>query len=158
LARPRRADASTPVLCESDPYALTVPPLAPRAAMSNPFLDHPVLNSPNEPPARHCELDADGQPTQRTIESRRRAQCAEDDAQGRDRSRRVGDATQRYVAVLQQAEVRTNSGEGDQSPGRRGHEGVQGVKVPNRKIEHVPDVLTFGSKRNQPPGEEAPKR
>jgi len=42
--------------------------------MSNPFFDHPILNSPYEQPARHWELDADGQPTQRTLENRRPAQ------------------------------------------------------------------------------------
>ena len=33
--------------------------------MSNPFFDHPILNSPYEYPQRHWELDSDGQPTQR---------------------------------------------------------------------------------------------
>ena len=42
--------------------------------MQNPFFEHPILNSPYEYPSRHWELDADGQPTQRTIESRRRAE------------------------------------------------------------------------------------
>ena len=42
--------------------------------MSNPFFDHPVLNSPYERPARHWELDEAGQPTQQIQESRRRAQ------------------------------------------------------------------------------------
>jgi type III restriction enzyme len=42
--------------------------------MSNPFFDRPILNSPYEHPRRHWELDADGQPTQRIIESRRRAE------------------------------------------------------------------------------------
>ncbi len=40
--------------------------------MSNPFFDHPILNSPYEYPKRHWELDESGQPTQRTIETRRR--------------------------------------------------------------------------------------
>ena len=35
--------------------------------MSNPFFDHPILNSPYERPARHWELDASGQPTQKTM-------------------------------------------------------------------------------------------
>jgi type III restriction enzyme len=39
--------------------------------MSNQFFEQPILNSPYEYPARHWELDADGQPTQRIIESRR---------------------------------------------------------------------------------------
>ncbi len=42
--------------------------------MSNPFFDHPILNSPYAAPARHWELDKDGQPTQKIIETRRRAE------------------------------------------------------------------------------------
>jgi type III restriction enzyme len=42
--------------------------------MSNPFFDHPILNSPYECPRRHWELDADGQPTQKIVETRRRAE------------------------------------------------------------------------------------
>jgi type III restriction enzyme len=41
--------------------------------MSNPFFEHPILNSPYEIPTRHWELDDQGQPTQKTIEDRRRA-------------------------------------------------------------------------------------
>jgi len=40
---------------------------------SNPFFDQPILNSPYECPRRHWELDENGQPTQKTIESRRPA-------------------------------------------------------------------------------------
>ncbi|MFA5631277.1 MAG: DEAD/DEAH box helicase family protein, partial [Porticoccaceae bacterium] len=42
--------------------------------MSNPFFDHPILNSPYEYPARHWELDKSGQPTQQVIDRRRRAE------------------------------------------------------------------------------------
>ena len=42
--------------------------------MSNPFFDHPILNSPYDRPSRHWELDDTGQPTQRIEESRRRSQ------------------------------------------------------------------------------------
>src|ERR1700740_3392868 len=42
--------------------------------MPNPFFDHPILNSPSACPTRHWELDEQGQPTQRIIENRRRAQ------------------------------------------------------------------------------------
>ena len=42
--------------------------------MSNPFFDHPILNSPYECPRRHWELDEQGQPTQQIIENRRRAE------------------------------------------------------------------------------------
>ena len=41
--------------------------------MSNPFFDRPILNSPYECPARHWELDDDGQPTQKLLASRRPA-------------------------------------------------------------------------------------
>ncbi len=37
------------------------------------FFERPILNSPYEYPARHWELDADGQPTNAIIESRRRS-------------------------------------------------------------------------------------
>jgi len=42
--------------------------------MSNPFFDHPILNSPYGRPLRHWELDESGQPTQEVIEERRKAQ------------------------------------------------------------------------------------
>jgi len=42
--------------------------------MDNPFFSHPILNSPYEYPARHWELDKDGQPTQKIIERRRSAE------------------------------------------------------------------------------------
>ncbi len=42
--------------------------------MSNPFFDHPILNSPYEYPTRHWELDESGQPTQQIIERRRPAE------------------------------------------------------------------------------------
>ena len=42
--------------------------------MSNPFFDHPILNSPYFRPGKHWELDAGGQPTQRILEHRRGAE------------------------------------------------------------------------------------
>ena len=39
--------------------------------MDNRFFEQPILNSPYERPCRHWELDADGQPTHKIIESRR---------------------------------------------------------------------------------------
>lgn len=42
--------------------------------MSNSFFDHPILNSPYDYPARYWELDESGQPTQKVIENRRRAE------------------------------------------------------------------------------------
>ena len=41
---------------------------------SNPFFDHPILNSPYTPPVRHWELDEAGQPTQAILDRRRPAQ------------------------------------------------------------------------------------
>jgi hypothetical protein len=42
--------------------------------MGEVFFDRPILNSLFQYPARHWELDADGQPTQHIVESRRRAE------------------------------------------------------------------------------------
>ena len=42
--------------------------------MSNPFFDRPILNSPYRCPARHWELDPDGQPTQKVLQHRRAAE------------------------------------------------------------------------------------
>jgi type III restriction enzyme len=42
--------------------------------MSNPFFDHPILNPPYDCPAKHWELNEDGQPTEKVLETRRRAQ------------------------------------------------------------------------------------
>ena len=42
--------------------------------MPNPFFEHPILNSPYAPPSQHWELDKDGQPTQKIVEARRRAE------------------------------------------------------------------------------------
>jgi type III restriction enzyme len=40
----------------------------------NPFFDHPILNSPYGYPARHWELDSQGQPTQNIVGHRRLAE------------------------------------------------------------------------------------
>lgn len=41
--------------------------------MENPFFERPILNSPYEIPQKHWELDEHGQPTQKVINERRRA-------------------------------------------------------------------------------------
>jgi type III restriction enzyme len=41
--------------------------------MSARFFEQPILNSPYAYPGRHWELDSDGQPTNKIIESRRRS-------------------------------------------------------------------------------------
>ena len=58
--------------CSRQPHNLHVASLG--VTMSHPFFDRPILNSPYEGSTRHWELDASGQPTQRVIESRRRAE------------------------------------------------------------------------------------
>ncbi len=40
--------------------------------MTDPFFERPILNSPYEYPAQHWELDGDGQPTNRILDTRRR--------------------------------------------------------------------------------------
>jgi type III restriction enzyme len=42
--------------------------------MESHFFEQPILNSPYEYPARHWELDEEGQPTQRILERRRSAE------------------------------------------------------------------------------------
>jgi hypothetical protein len=42
------------------------------AGMSEPFFDHPILNSPYEYPGSHWEPDEKGQPTQMVIPQRRK--------------------------------------------------------------------------------------
>ena len=42
--------------------------------MDNRFFENPILNSPYTYPSRHWELDGEGQPTQKIVESRRRAE------------------------------------------------------------------------------------
>jgi type III restriction enzyme len=44
------------------------------STIGNPFFEHPILNSPYEYPARHWELDDQGQPTQRILDRRRPAE------------------------------------------------------------------------------------
>ena len=42
--------------------------------MDDRFFEQPILNSPYEYPSQHWELDAEGQPTNRVLEHRRRAE------------------------------------------------------------------------------------
>src|SRR5215471_2736465 len=63
--------------------------------MTNPFFDHPILNSPYAYPARHWELDEQGQPTQRILDSRRRAEFITPIPSPRKRTR--SDAQQQLI-------------------------------------------------------------
>ncbi len=62
--------------------------------MDNPFFSHPILNSPYELPARHWELDSDGQPTQQIIEHRRGAEFITPIPKPRKQKRSKQQATQ----------------------------------------------------------------
>jgi type III restriction enzyme len=62
--------------------------------MTNPFFDQPIPNSPDEYLARHWELDDQGQPTQRMLESRRRAEFITPIPQPRNRK---GSAAQQPI-------------------------------------------------------------
>src|SRR5260370_35440057 len=42
--------------------------------MENQFFERPILNSPYDYPTRYWELDKQGQPTQRIMETRRKAE------------------------------------------------------------------------------------
>lgn len=63
--------------------------------MSEQFFEKPVLNSPYDYPVRHWELDDDGQPTQKIIESRRRAEFITPIPKPR---KRKSDAKQQQIA------------------------------------------------------------
>ncbi len=69
--------------------------------MADHFFERPILNSPYEYPARHWELDEDGQPTDRIIESRRRSELITPVPKPKKRRRTKG-----------QAEMVFDSGEG----------------------------------------------
>src|SRR5262245_5916315 len=53
---------------------LTQPSLGRILAVSNPFFERPIVNSPYEYPHQHWELDSSGQPTGNLIDRRRRAE------------------------------------------------------------------------------------
>lgn len=59
---------------DQEPGASSRRPDEKRRPMSLTFFEHPILNSPYAYPARHWEVDADGQPTNALIESRRRSE------------------------------------------------------------------------------------
>ena len=56
--------------------------------MSNPFFDHPILNTPYDSPSRHWELKEDGQPSENIINTRRRAKFITPIPQPRKRKRK----------------------------------------------------------------------
>ena len=79
----------------------------------NRFYERPVLNSPYEAPTQHWELDADGQPTQRIIESRRSAEFITPIP--KPRKRRLG-AGQRAMVFDEGEGISTESQQYDPTP------------------------------------------
>ncbi len=61
-------------------------------------------------------------------------QGAEDDAEGRDRRRRVGDAPQRRLAPVRPPRIGPHRRQGHQPPWRRGDEGVPGVSGERHRL------------------------
>jgi type III restriction enzyme len=59
-------------------------------SLDDSFFERPILNSPYEYPARHWELDADGQPSGRIIETRREARFITPVPRPQKRKRRAG--------------------------------------------------------------------
>src|SRR6266540_2232450 len=61
------------------------------------FFERPILNSPYEYPARHWELDSDGQPTNRIVDNRRRsAQLESGEALDKDFREMAADEIERF--------------------------------------------------------------
>jgi type III restriction enzyme len=81
--------------------------------MENQFFEHPILNSPYDYPARHWELDDDGQPTQRIIESRRQAKFITPIPKPRKRKK---SATQEILVFNEGASVSTEEQQYDPTP------------------------------------------
>lgn len=78
--------------------------------MTNEFFEKPILNSPYAYPARHWELDSKGQPTQKIIEARRRAEfitpipktkksVKQDELFGFEENDNISSANQRYNTI-----------------------------------------------------------
>ena len=83
-------------------------------AVDNRFFEQPVLNSPYEYPVRHWELDADGQPTQQIIDSRRTVEFITPIP--KPRRRRRTPATQREMVFDEGAGVSSESQQYDPTP------------------------------------------
>jgi type III restriction enzyme len=81
--------------------------------MDNRFFERPILNSPYENPARHWELDEQGQPTQRILETRRTAQFITPIPRPR---KRTGIAEQGRLVFDEGAGVSTERQEYDPTP------------------------------------------
>jgi len=81
----------------------------PPPSTSNPFFAHPILNSPYERPSQHWELDDQGQPTQRIINIRRKAEFITPIPKPKKRK------------VARQQEIVFNEGQGLSTKGQQYH-------------------------------------
>lgn len=77
------------------------------------FFEHPILNSPYAYPARHWELDRDGQPTQQIVERRRPAQFITPIPKPK---KRKGAAAQQSMVFDEGAGISTTEQEYDPTP------------------------------------------
>ena len=68
------------------------------------FYEKPVVNSPYAYPARHWELDADGQPTNRLVESHRRSDLITPVPKAKKRKAAPGPAAQAELDLATGAE------------------------------------------------------
>lgn len=81
--------------------------------MNNRFFEKPILNSPYEYPSRHWELDEHGQPTQRIIEKRRRAEFITPIPKPR---KRRGSPTQQQIVYDEGKGISTQEQQYDPTP------------------------------------------
>jgi len=70
--------------------------------MPSDFFEQPILNSPYAYPGRHWELDEDGQPTNKIVESRRRSAFIT--PVPKPKKRRRGDGKKQTELVFQEPE------------------------------------------------------
>ena len=69
-------------------------------SMTDNFFSAPILNSPYEYPAQHWELDQDGQPTNRVIDSRRSAEFITPIPKPKKRRKNKDDGEQQVLALF----------------------------------------------------------
>jgi type III restriction enzyme len=81
--------------------------------MDNQFFKHPVLNSPYEYPARHWELDDEGQPTQKVVENRRSAEFITPIPKPK---KRKGSGAQQQMVFVDEAGLSTEEQQYDPTP------------------------------------------
>ena len=90
-------------LLRPDIVSFSLPaPVSQDAKMINTFFEQPILNSPYAYPGRHWELDADGQPTNKIADTRRRSAFIT--PVPKPKKRRQADAAKQVDLVFPEAE------------------------------------------------------